>query len=420
MIRRLALLLVLLSLPLAIAACGGDEEVKDTGALLEQLLMADEERAGALAEELGTLAQSDPALLDRLVAMFRLDEPNAGHVTLALKLSEPGAFKNDNERRAAARAVTEIMAFRLRTYGHPPGTFDIITDDGDIEVTVPKPPFPKELDEAKRTAFDTDYGKLLLRHLLAPAQVELLLVAAPPSKDAEPASLWTASAAAYDAFVKEKGAELDAAVEAGVVYAPKDTGFILCAIPPEDGTTEHGYLVAKRSANAAEHFDRDDFSLKPVAFAEAGAIGLEMTVAPDRREAMRAWTESHKGRELVLVVNGVAGSPMPIEQPIDGTILIPYGAQDDPAAAAALSGVLRALATKPFPYPLEGKRVRDVPPEAMTPAALALIASGNEGAKRMNQLRAEGGNLGARAARVLELIARRRTSGGERFVPGNK
>ena len=82
-----------------------------------------------------------------------------------------------------------------------------------------------------------------------------LLVAAPPSKDAEPASLWTASAAAYDAFVKERGAELDAAVEAGVVYAPKDTGFILCAIPPEDGTTEHGYLVAKRSANAATNMN---------------------------------------------------------------------------------------------------------------------------------------------------------------------
>ncbi|MDF1700157.1 MAG: hypothetical protein P1V36_03235 [Planctomycetota bacterium] len=418
-----SLLLLVLAALGGLLGCGPEAEdttAVDVDDLLARLQMAQDEELEVVAEKVGQLAQEDPAVLERLVEMMRTDEPHAGMITLEFSLVDPAAIPNHVARGRAMQAIVETMAHRLRIHGHAGGTFDTHEDENRIELLVPKPRFRAEVDAETRATLDVEYGHMLLRHLTAPGRVELLVVVPPPKEGVEPASAWTASPAAYNAFVETQAALLDAAVAEGAVYAPGEPGFVLVAVPPAPGETEHGYLVVQRAAGDGGHFDRDDFGLREIVFHEGNRLGLEMKIKADRVAAFKAWTAANQGREVVLVVNGVAGTPVRILEPLEGTAAIPVGAADDRSAQARRAAVMRALATSPYAHAVRGRRVTVVGPSTVTPAAMALVASGNAGAARMGALRAEGGAIGARAGRILELIGRRRTTGGERFVPGNK
>lgn len=418
----LLLLVPLLVLPLGLAACGGEDEEPsvDVGTLLGRLQMAEGDELEQLAEQVGARAQEDPEVLDGLVSLLRVDEPMRNMITFEVKLAESDELPDREARSAAMRAATRIMAARLRAHGHPPATFNATGTTGAVTVYVPKPIFPAGMTAEMQRLADRDFGRRVLRHMTAPGHVELLTVVEPPEEGLEPASLWTGSRAAYDAFLEKGAAEIDAAVEAGVTYAPDEPGFLVAAVPPAQGDENHGVVMVHRARNRDGRFGRDDFTLREITLTDSGQVGLELAVAEDRRAAMEAWTTSHLGREVVLVADGVAAVPVRLTQPITDVALIPFGPKDDVGAVSRVRAITRLLVTPAHPHALEGERMRTVGPDAQTPAALALVASGNAGAKRMMALRAEGGDLGARAARILELIARRRTSGGDKFVPDGK
>ena len=420
MLRHASLILVVLAL--ALAACGNEKQgptADDFDELMTKLAYANEDAAGELAEQIGALAQEDPAVLDRLVETLRNEEPNVGMLTFEFALADPESLPDEEARSKARRQALEVMAYRLTLFGHPPGVMDSRKAKGVLHLLMQKPDSPEGVTGEERAAFLERYARLVIQHMTAPGRVELLLVAPRPAEGQEPASLWTASADGYDAFVAERAKAMDEALAAGLTYTPREPGFVLCLVPPAPGTSDRGHVVALRAPNRSDHFDRRDLSFRPITFPDSGELGVEVRVAPERREALKAWSEKHKGRDMVLVVNGTAGRPMRIEEPIDGAIGIPFGRSDDPRAVALRDDLLRIVSTVEIPEPMTGRRVTEVPPTAVTPAAAALIASGNAGAQRMGELRAEGGNIGARAARILELIARRRTSGGDKFVPGN-
>ncbi len=414
---RLGLACVLTA-SLVLAGCGDEPAPIPSEELLATLEIAEGEALEHAAEAVGVRAQTDEALMEKLVAMLRLDEPNAGRFTLHVRLAAPDALADDDARRVALTAAMRVMAERLPVFRQPPGTFDLRSSQGNIEILIPKPVYAADVSQEERVRLDHEHAAALIRQLTASGNYELLLTVPPPSEDLTPPSLWTGSRKAFDRLVEEQGTLIDAAVKAGAIYAPAEPGFVVCAVPPKAGEAAHGFLVVHRSPSSAARFGRGDFTLRGIQFLESGEQGLELSVVPARRAAMKAWSAANLGRTAVLVINGVAGVPLLLAKPIDGKVVIRYGPRGDALAASRIRAVERFASLLPHPVPVVATRVTAVAPETMSPAALALVASGTAGAKRMSELRRERGVIGARAARILELIGRRRTTGGERYVPG--
>ena len=403
---------------LSCAGCAQDEPPESVEAALFRLEGAHGETLGIVAEELGARAESDPLLLEALIQMLRAEEPNPLMVTLRLELAQPDSFPDDDARRGAINAAVDVMASRLRSGAFGGGSFDVRPDQSFAELRVPKPFLGENLDAETLAERDREFGFQVLRAVLAEGRFELLTVVAPPDAGTEPASLWTGSRAAYDALVLAQSKVIDEAVAAGRVHAPGEPGFVLCAVPPAAGSSAHTYLLAYRDAKSTARFERQDFTVQPIETVDTGQAGLEFVVGEERRDDMRAWSTANLGRSAVIVINGVAGSPFTLREPLAERLVLLVGPSDDPRTHAHIASVLRAAQTPRLPHVMRGERVTLVGPDTMTPAAMTLVASGHAGAQRMGELRREGGAIGARAARILEWMGRRRTSGGERFVPG--
>ena len=117
-------------------------------------------------------------------------------------------------------------------------------------------------------------------------------------------------------------------------------------------------------------------------------------------------------------MNGDVQVLLAVTKPVRTSLTILYGKESDPHARGDLDGALRVLAAPEHTQRVRIRRETEVPPETITPAMVALVGCGDVAVPPLTEVMREGGPFATRVRRVLEHIGRRRTSGGERFVPG--
>ncbi|MDJ0521918.1 MAG: hypothetical protein QNJ90_07560 [Planctomycetota bacterium] len=393
----------------AFLATGCGERQQTSGEPLEdvidRLYVTDEIEGAKLFAELARRSQSEPAVVERLIAHLRNERPSQIHETIDfhVDLSEHG---DDAEARVLAlREVARIMALRLQAYGYPAGSFNQRDVEGFIRMDIPRQDF-SSVPAAERPEVERTFVATLIRRLTAPGTAELLLEVVPPADGLTPPSLWTGSREAFDEYVGAEMKRMDEAIAKDERFRSSREDFVLASLRPASADDAPGRVLLLRAPEASQRFTRADFRIASAVNTRTDDLVLELRFAPGRLEDLASWSSAHRGRRVAFVVDGAAETLLTIGEPLGASVTLPLGPRSDPRTQVWLRGMLTGLEPGRLRYATRGKPVREVPLDRLTPIMRALVEVGAPAAEALVALQAEGGNIGARARRTLELIGR--------------
>ncbi len=400
--RLLSVLLVAGVLPLA--ACGGKKQ-EPIADLVDRLYVTQEEELVPLLEEIGRRGRADPAVAALLVERMRGERVDPLKDTIRFQVDLRAAKAEGREPTLVMRAVVAVMAHRLGAFRYANAHFDQNASEGVITMGIPRR-LVGEHPSKERIAVERAYLALLQRRLTAPGSVELMFEARPPEDDLTPPSLWRGSRASFDAYVEGEAARMKQADEGGTTYVPTRGDFLLARLRPLAQGSPSSLILLQRAPEPRWRFERTAFRLDPVELPDTDQYAFRLALAKARQADFATWTATHAGQRLALVVNGRVEVLTRLDKAHTDALVLPLGARGDPATQRWIQGVMSAVGPGALPAPVTGRIDNDVSPEAITPAMRALAEIGAGAADALLELRAEGGNLGARAVRTLELIGR--------------
>ncbi len=407
--HRITLCLVLALGLAGLAACGRDEGPKEPIAdLIDRLYVVDAEELDRLLAEVGVRGRTEPAVVTELVRRLRHERVDALKDTIRFDLDLAAIQASGRDPTMALRQVTEVLARRLATYGYTNAHFDQSASDGTITMGVPRRNVG-ENPTPERMAAEARYLDVMIRRLTRRGTVELLVEAEPPAEGQIPPSLWTGNRKSFDEFVRAEAIKLEKAAASGSIYEPSRPDFILAHLRPSFKEAKVGLVVLHREAEVSQQFERGSFKVDPATLDGEDLYVFALSVAEARVADMGAWSKRHVGRRIALVIDGRAEVLLQVGEPVTKTLIMPLGPRSEPLVRPWMEGVLNAIASDALPFPVVGRIANEVPPTIVTPAMRALAEIGTEAAEAVLALRAEGGNIGARAVRTLELIGRTQT-----------